>query len=52
MIDMIDVLNKLEAEGLIKQAKKTGKHMMIHCPFHSDGKAAGWYPAISADPDV
>lgn len=38
MIDMIDVLNKLEAEGLIKQAKKTGKHMMIHCPFHSDGK--------------
>ena len=37
MIDMINVLNKLEALGLIKQAKRTGNHMMIHCPFHSDG---------------
>ena len=38
MIDMIDVLNKLESFGLIKQAKRTGNHMMIRCPFHSDGK--------------
>lgn len=37
-VDMIEVLNKLEALGLIKQAKRTGDHMMIHCPFHGDGK--------------
>jgi hypothetical protein len=37
MVDIIAVLNKLEALGLIKQARQTGDHMMIHCPFHSDG---------------
>lgn len=40
MIDIIAMLNKLEALGLIKQAKRTGDHMMIHCPFHGDGKEA------------
>ena len=38
MVDIVEVLNKLEALGLIHQAKRTGNHMMIRCPFHSDGK--------------
>ena len=37
-VDVLDVLNKLENLGFIKQAKKTGNHMMIKCPFHGDGK--------------
>ena len=36
MVNMIEVLNKLEALGLIRQARRVNDHMMIHCPFHSD----------------
>lgn len=38
MLDVIEVLNKLEAFGMIKQHKRTGNYMTITCPFHGDGQ--------------
>ena len=37
MIDIYEVLNKMESENLIRQNKKVGNYMQIYCPFHSEG---------------
>lgn len=36
-VDMLDVIDKLEAAGLIRPAKQSGDWYTLYCPFHSDG---------------
>lgn len=37
MINVTEVLDKLEAINYIDQVRKTGQWMQIRCPFHGDG---------------
>lgn len=38
MVEIPEVLDKLEAFGLLRQNKQVGNYMQIYCPFHSEGK--------------
>lgn len=38
MVDVVEVLDKLEFYGLLKQSKRVGNYMQIHCPFHGGGQ--------------
>lgn len=38
MVEMTEILDRLEAYGLLKQSKRVGNYMQIHCPFHSNGQ--------------
>lgn len=37
MTDIIEVLQVLEQNGLIRMNKQTGNYMQIYCPIHNDG---------------
>lgn len=37
MIDMYEVIDKLEAQNYIRVHKQVGNYMQIYCPFHNDG---------------
>lgn len=37
MTDVIEVLQVLEQNGLIRMNKQTGNYMQIYCPIHNDG---------------
>ena len=37
-MEILEVIDKLEAFGLIRKQKRVGNYMQIYCPFHNDGK--------------
>ena len=37
MIDVYEILQKLESMGFLRLHKQVGNYMQIYCPFHNDG---------------
>ncbi len=38
MVDVYEILQKLESLGFLRTHKQVGNYMQIYCPFHNDGK--------------
>ena len=38
MADVSEILQVLNTNGIVRVAKQTGEYMMVHCPFHNNGK--------------